>query len=185
MSALTDLQTNLSNSFSALSSREKKMLIFAGLAVLVFVMFMVLFSSAKTANDIRSRTMKKIQNLEEVQELASGYGDAKAKQSQLEAQLQASNVRLISFLEEKAQKAKLELPSINPKADLPLENSKIVESSVELTLTDVKLNRLLDFVSSVEAGPGIVKVKYMRLEPRLPQESITAFLTISTYKLKN
>jgi general secretion pathway protein M len=185
MSAISDLQSNLSNSFSALSLREKKMLSFAGLAVLVFVVFMILFSSGKRATAIRNNTRTKIGSLEEVQALASGYGEAKSKQSQLEMQLQSSNVRLISFLEEKAAKAKIELPSINPKADVPLDNSKIVESSVELTLTDVKLNRLLEFVQSIEAGPGIVKVKYLRLEPRVAQETITAWLTISTYKMKN
>ena len=65
-----------------------------------------------------------------------------------------------------------------------VEGSKIVESAVELTLTDVKLNRLVDFLTAVEAGPGIVKVKYLRLEPRPAQETVTAWLTVATYKLK-
>jgi general secretion pathway protein M len=53
-----------------------------------------------------------------------------------------------------------------------------------VTLTDVKLNRLVDFLQAVEAGPGIVKVKYLRLEPRPAQETVTAWLTVATYKLK-
>ena len=184
MSAITDLQNTIQTSFAALSAREKRMVGGAGLAVTVFVVFMVTFSFSNKADSIRRRTAEKIIKLEEVQTLASGYRDAKGKQDALEAQLRASNVRLVSYLEEKAKPAGIELPSINPKADMPLEGSKIVESAVEVTLSDVKLNRLVDFLTAVEAGPGIVKVKNLRLEPRPAQETVTAWVTISTYKLK-
>jgi general secretion pathway protein M len=184
MSAITDLQANLQTSFAALSARERRMVLGAGLAVAVFIVFVVTMSFSNKANSIRRRTADKISQLEEVQTLAAGYRDAKAKQDALEAQLRASNVRLVSFLEDKAKPAGIELPSINPKADLPLEGSKIVESAVELTLTDVRLDRLLDFLKAVEAGPGIVKVKYLRLQPRPAQENVTAWITIATYKLK-
>jgi general secretion pathway protein M len=184
MSALTELQNTVQTSFAALSAREKRMVGGAGAAVLVFIVFMVVFTFGNKADSIRKRTVEKIGKLEEIQTLAGGYRDAKARQDALENQLRASNVRLVSYLEDKAKPAGIDLPSINPKADVPLEGSKIVESSVEVTLTDVKLNRLVDFLQSVEAGPGIVKVKYLRLEPRPAQETVTAWLTVATYKLK-
>ncbi len=184
MSAITDLQATIQTSFAALSAREKRMVGGAGLAVAVFVVFMVVFSFGSKAESIRRRTAEKIIKLEEVQTLASGYRDAKAKQDSLEGQLRASNVRLVSYLEEKAKPAGIELPSINPKADQAIEGTKIVESAVEVTLSDVKLNRLVDFLQAVEAGPGIVKVKHLRLEPRVAQETVTAWVTIATYKLK-
>lgn len=184
MSAITDLQATIQTSFAALSSREKRMVGGAGAAVACFAIFMVVFTFGNKADAIRKRTAEKISKLDEVQTLASGYRDAKARQDALEAQLRGSNVRLVSYLEEKAKPAGIELPSINPKADAPIEGSKIVESSVEVTLSDVKLNRLVDFLQSVEAGPGIVKVKNLRLEPRVAQETVTAWVTISTYRIK-
>ncbi len=184
MSAITDLQSTIQTSFAALSSREKRMVGGAAAAVAVFAVFMVIFTFGNKAEAIRKRTNEKISKLDEVQTLASGYRDAKARQDQLEGQLRASNVRLVSYLEDKAKPAGIELPSINPKADMPLENSHIVESSVEVTLSDVKLNRLVEFLQSVEAGPGIVKVKNLRLEPRVAQETVTAWVTISTYRMK-
>ncbi len=90
----------------------------------------------------------------------------------------------MSYIEERANQKGIELPSINPKADVPV-GDKIVESSVELTLTDQKLNRLVEFLQALEAGPGIVKVKYLRLEPRVQNETITAWLTVATYHVKN
>ena len=184
MSALSDLTASVSASFTTLSQRERRMLVAAGLALLLFVAFMVLMGFSNRGAAIRRRTQEKIAKLEEVQSLAAGFGNQKAAQEALERQLAGSNVRLISYLEEKAKKTGLELPSINPRADALLENSKISESSVELTLTDVKLNRLTDFLTAVEAGPGIVKVKYLRLEPRPQNETATAWLTIATYHSK-
>ncbi|MFT3709571.1 MAG: type II secretion system protein GspM [Archangium sp.] len=183
MSAITDLQSSVQAQFAALSAREKRMVGGAAAAVAVFALFMVIFTFGNKATSIRNRTQEKINKLEEVQTLAAGYRDAKAKQDALESQLRASNVRLVSYLEDKAKPAGIELPSINPKADLQLEG-KIVESSVDVTLTDVKLNRLIDFLQAVEQGPGIVKVKTLRLEPRPAQETVTAWVTIATYKLK-
>lgn len=184
MSALTDLQSTIQTSFAALSSREKRMVAGAGLAMVIFVVFMVSSSFGSKAQAIRTRTATKISQLAEVQTLAAGYRDAKARQEALEGQLRNSNVRLVSYVDEKAKPAGIELGSINPKADVPMEGSKIVESAVEVTLTDVKLNRLVDFLQAIEAGPGIVKVKYLRLEPHPGQENVTAWLSIATYKLK-
>lgn len=182
---MADLSTTLQTTLATLSARERRMVIFAGLAVLVFVVFMVTFSFSNKANAIRSRTAQKIEKLGRAQDLAAVYNQSKAQREMAERQLAASNIRLSSFLEDVAKQKGVELPTINPKADVALEGTKIVESSVEVTLTDVKLNRLLEFLQAVEGAPGVVKVKYMRLEPRVSNESITAWLQIATYHLKN
>lgn len=152
---------------------------------LIFIVFLVTFRFSASATAIRARTAQKIEKLSRVQDLAASYNQSKAQREMAERQLAASNIRLSSFLEDVAKQKGVELPTINPKADVPLEGTKIVESSVEVTLTDVKLNRLLEFLQAVESAPGVVKVKYMRLEPRVSSESITAWLQIATYHLKN
>jgi general secretion pathway protein M len=171
--------------FQTLTGRERRLVALAGAAVVVFILFIVVFTFANTASAIRNRTAKKIQQLDEVQALAAGFREGEAKRAALEAQLKASNVRLASYLEEKGNKAGLDIPSINPRADVTLAGDKIVESSVEVTLTDIKINRLVDFLNYVEQGPGMVKVKYLRVEPRAANESLTAWVTVSTYRLKN
>lgn len=182
---MADLSTTIQSSLATLSARERRMVMAAGFAVSVFVVFMVTFSFSNKATAIRSRTTQKIDKLTRVQELAASYNQSRAQREMAERQLAASNIRLSSFLEDIAKQKGVELPTINPKADVALEGTKIVESSVEVTLTDVKLNRLLEFLQAVEGAPGVVKVKYMRLEPRVASESITAWLQIATYHLKN
>ena len=76
------------------------------------------------------------------------------------------------------------MPNMTPKDDVGLGDGQIVESSVELTFTDVDLRKLHDFLSAVERGPGVVKVKYLRLEPRAASETLTAWTTVATYKMK-
>jgi len=182
---LRQLLNNLQSSFATLSSRERRMVLIAGVAVAAFIVFLVTWSFSNSADAIRRRTQNKIASLEEVQELAATYRDAKGVQDAMEQKLAASNVRLISYLEEKGNKAGLSIPSINPKADVTLDGEKIVESAAEFTLTDVPLNRLVDFLAAVEAGPGVVKVKYLRIEPHLKEETLTAWVVVATYHLKN
>ncbi len=182
---LRQLLNNLQGSFATLSLRERQMVMIGGALVSLFVVVLVTWSFSSSATAIRTRTQSKLARLEEVQDLAATYRDAKSVQEAMEQRLAASNVRLISYLEDKGNKAGLTIPSINPKADVTLEGDKIVESAAEFTLTDVALNRLVDFLSSVEAGPGVVKVKYLRIEPRVKDETLTAWVVVATYHTKN
>jgi general secretion pathway protein M len=182
---MKELIARLQASFSTLSSRERRMVIIAGAAAGAFFLFLLVHSFSVKADSIRDRTLMKLRKLDEIQSLALSFRETEAKRLAVESQLKASNIRLISYLEDKAKASYIELPSINPKADVTLEGDKIVESAVELSLTDVKLNRLLDFLTAVEAAPGgLVKVKYLRLEPRPAQETLSAWLTIATYHAK-
>lgn len=175
----------LTAAFNTLSQRERRLVALCGTAVAAFVIFLVMWSFSSKADDIKRRTATKARLLEQVQTLASTYREGKAVQEAMERQLAASNVRLVSFIEERGSQAGLDIPSINPKADVTLDGDKIVESSAELTLTDVPLNRLVDFLHAVEAGPGIVKVKYLRIEPRPANETLTAWVTVATWHPKN
>lgn len=179
------LIAQLQATFATLSSREKMMVGGAGVAVAIFIVFLVTWNFSTTADAIRKRTQTKIARLEQVNDLAATYRDAKAVQDAMEQRLAQSNIRLISYLEDKGNKAGLSITTINPKADVVLDGEKIVEAAAEFTLTDVPLNRLVDFLASVEAGPGVVKVKYLRIEPRLKEETLTAWVTVATYHLKN
>lgn len=163
--------------------RERSMLAVAAGAVTVFVLFLVFFSFASSATAYERRTESKLLKLREAQTLAASYSEAQRSREQLEGQLSRSNVSLISYLEEKGSAVGLEIPTINPKGDVPIGDGKIVESSVELTLTDVPLKKLVDFLQSVERGPGVVKVKSLRIEPRPADQVLTAWTTIATYKL--
>lgn len=184
MEQLRALMQNAVASFQRLTQREKRLVGLAAAAVAVFVLFLIFYSFSSTAASIRRRTDTKIEDLHQVQQLAASYREGEQQRQNVERQLGQSNIQLISYLEDKGDSAGLDIRSMNPKGDVPIGDGKIVESSVEVTLTDVSLDKLVRFLSSVEHGPGIVKVKHIRLEPRPENQTITAWTTISAYSLK-
>ncbi len=170
--------------FERLSGRERRMVLATGGALLGFVLFIILFSFSNSADAYRKRTDQKLAKLREVQSLAASYRQATDARQAVEQQLTASNVRLMSYIEDKATRAGLTVPNMTPKNDVGIGDGQIIESSVELTFTDVDLRKLYDFLTSVESGPGVVKVKSLRLEPRSASETLTAWTTVATYKMK-
>src|SRR5712692_9402920 len=163
MEQLKALFAEIQSRFQQLSPRERRLVTIAGSAVGIFFLLVLLFSFASTA---------------------ANYRDAEQIRLRTEQQLKSSNLSLISYVEEKGTSAGLSIPTMNPKGEVPLADGKIVESSVEIMMPDVRIDKLVAFLSEVERGPGVVKVKYLRLEPRPAAENITAWATIATYRMK-
>jgi general secretion pathway protein M len=170
--------------FERLSTRERQMVLATGGAVLAFVLFLILFSFSNSASGYRKRTDQKLAKLREVQTLAASYRQATDARQAVEQQLTSSDVRLMSYIEDKATRSGLTVPNMTPKGEVGLGDGNIIESSVELTFTDVDLRKLHTFLQDVESGPGVVKVKSLRLEPRASSETLTVWTTVATYKLK-
>jgi len=183
---LKSLIADLQAQFARMTDRERRLVAIAGTAFGVFVFFVLLITFSTTANGYRKRTQEKMAKLERIQTLAASYREAQLQRSEVEQLLsQGNELRLISFIQERGEAAGLEIPTLNPKGDVPMgEDGRIIESAVEVTMTDIQLNRLLLFLQSVESGPGIIKVKFLRLEPRVAQGTLTAWATVSAYKLK-
>jgi general secretion pathway protein M len=184
MDKVRELINDIRTWFDRLSNRERQLVALTSAAVLGFIIFIILLSFSNTAQRYQRRIDDKLKSLQQVKELASSYRQAAQERQEAEQQLQASNVRLISYIEERATQAGLEVPNMTPKGDVPLGEGQMIESSVELTFTDVNLLKLTEFLRLVEGGPGVVKVKTLRLETRSGTETLTAWTTVATYRMK-
>ena len=178
------LWADLQTWFLGLNSRERVMVTGAGATTVVVVIFLVLFLLSSSADATRRRTQSKLQRLAEAEQLASGYAEAERARKQAEAALTSSEVSLPTYVDEKGRNVGLDIPSLNPKGDVPVGDGRIIESSVELTLTDISLPRLVDFLGSLEQGPGVVRVTFLRVEPRPKDGVLTAWTTVTSYRLK-
>jgi len=167
-----------------LNPRERVMVSAAGGVTFVVVVFVVLFLLASSADSTRRRTETKLQRLAEAEQLAAGYAEAERARKQAEAALTSSDLSLPTYVDERGKKVGLDIPSLNPKGDIPVGDGRIVESSVELTLTDISLPRLVDFLGTLEQGPGVVRVTFLRIEPRPKDGVLTAWTTVTAYRLK-
>ena len=184
MDRLRQRWVDVQNWWSELSRREKVLVASAATAAVVFTLFIVLFSLAVSADDTRRRTATKLSQLATAQALSQSYADAERARKADEAQLATSGVSLITYLEDKGTQSGLAIPALTPKADAPIGDGRIIESTVELTLTDIPLPKLVSFLSAVERGPGMVRVKSLRIEPRTKDNVLTAWATVATYRLK-
>ncbi|MBM4378194.1 MAG: type II secretion system protein M [Deltaproteobacteria bacterium] len=184
MERIQHLAAPLVTWFQALSNRERRMVTFAAAAVVLFSLFLASSSFSASARAARRRTEDKLTKLAEVQRLAGTFKEGEAAREAAERSLRGADLKIMSYLEDKGTRAGLDIPALNPKGDLPVGDGTIIESAVELTLTDVPLDKLLAFLESVEAGPGVVRVKYLRLEPRAAEKKITAWTTIAAYRLR-
>lgn len=170
--------------FSGLTQRERRLVGMAGAATVGFALFLILYTSASSASATRRRIDEKERKLQDAVELAQSYREADQARRRTEQQLSGSNLQLISYLEERGTEAGLDIPTMNPKGDVVLGDGRIVESSVEPTLTDVPLAQFYAFLSEVERGPGLIKVKRLRIEPRASNETLTAWVNIAAYRTR-
>jgi general secretion pathway protein M len=184
MEQLKALLAEAQSRFQQLSPRDRRLLTLAGSAVGLFLFLILLFSFSNTAASYRRRTDQKLIKFREVQALAANYRDAEQARQRIEQQLTASNVSLVSYVEEKGTSAGLSIPTLTPKGDVPLAEGRIIESSVEIMMPDVRIDKLVGFLNDVERGPGVIKVKYLRMEPKPSAENLTAWATIATYRMK-
>jgi len=178
------LWSDLQAWYLRLNPRERVLVTTAGSVGVVVLTFLILFLLSTSADGTRRRTESKLQRLAEAEQLATGYAEAERARKQAEAALTTSDVSLITYVGEKLSHAGMEIPALTPKGDLPLGDGRIVESSLEFTLTDVQLQKLVDFLTSVERGPGVVRVTFLRVEPRTKDGVLTAWTTVSAYHLK-
>lgn len=181
---LRTLRASAETAFARLNQRERLAVSGASAVAVLLFLFVVFFTLGNTAANTRQHTTQKLQKLEQAEALAATYREAQSAREEAENQLRMSNVSLVSYVEDKGVVAHLEIPAMTPKGDSPLGDGKIIQSSVEMTLADIKLGQLVEFLTGVEKGPGVVKVTSLRLEPHVANENLSAFTTISTYRLK-
>ena len=110
--------------FLGLNPRERVMVTAAGATTAVVVIFLVLFLLSSSADATRRRTQSKLQRLAEAEQLASGYAEAERARKQAEAALTSSEVSLPTYVDEKGRNVGLDIPSLNPKGDVPVRDGR-------------------------------------------------------------
>jgi general secretion pathway protein M len=135
MESLKNAWSNVVAAFGRLNERERRLVLFAGIALAAFLLFLVTFSFINSAQGYRTRIAAKQTKLGEAQQLAESYDQAQAKRLEAERSLSANQVSLTSYLEEVGNEAGVQIPAMNPKPDAPLGDGNIIESSVEVRPT--------------------------------------------------
>ena len=186
METFRRIRANAQAWFSSLAPRERVMVAAAGLAVALFVVFMVLTKIQRGIDAREARIDQKTQVLAQVGKLAAGYRQAQAERNALEAKLKGPPLQLMSYVAQTGQKLGIEVNDLRPgSAAATSSTDKVVEETVEVNLAKLDLPRLAQLLQELERGPGIVKVRRLAVRTRNDdRNAVDVTLVVATYQLK-
>lgn len=184
MEQLKRLFSDAGEAFGRLSSREKLMVFGAALAVAAFAVFFVSVRFSGALRQGESRIASKMRQLQEAQSLAAGYSQAEKESAALDRQLKSNNVKLFTLIEETAKRQGIEVGGLTDRGSRPKEG-KIIETSVDVTLTRIELLKLVRFLTTLEEKNKLVKVTKLQIRARQDQPVLDAWLTVATYQLES
>lgn len=169
----------------ALDSIEKRRFfllvgIVTAFTVLLFSIF--IYAIVKTRKVEKNITIQK-RYLKELQETAPEYLYLKQQGEDLQKRLYSGNEPLLSYLEKICKNSQIEKPSLSPKRTGASDYYE--ESSVELKVTKINLEQLLNLLRNIETSERYLRVKTFKIEtPYSAKELLDVTMQISAYSPK-
>jgi len=180
---LRKLQARAEAFVARLAPRERVMVAWAAAAVVAFAVLMTWAGVSGTIGAREQRIDAKTQMLSQIGKLTQGYRQVQAERSALEARLKGPPVPLMSFVSQAGAQAGIEVNDLRP--GTPGVAEGVTEESVEVSLARLDLPRLARLLDALERGPGVVKVRRLRMTTRSDDPALVdATLLVATYRPK-
>ena len=177
------LRANAEAWISRLSPRERVMVAAATAAVVLFTVFLTGTGVSRAIAAREERIDEKTRMLAQIGKLTQGYRQVQAERSALESRLKGPPVALMSFVAQTGQQLGIEVNDLRPGA--PGGSEGVSEESVEVSLARIDLPKLARLLDGLERGPGVVKVRRLRLTTRSDDaQLVDVTLLVATYRLK-
>ena len=177
---LSDAQAYL----AAASPREKRLVLLAGGGGLAFIL---LISYAGFSSSIRKGEAvlgEKRVDFEKISRLSAGYGAQEQERQMLEARLRQSPPGLMSFVDGIARQEGVDVGGMSDRGVVSGgANGKPRESSVEVSLGKVALDKVVRLVQAIERSPGVVRVRRLRIRKSFDNKDVLdVTLTVSAWQ---
>jgi general secretion pathway protein M len=169
--------------FGKLAPRERTLVSAAALAVVLFVFFLVATAISRGISAREARIEEKTRILSQVGKLAAIYRSAQGERQALEARLRGRPVQLMSHVSQTGASLGIEVNDLRP-TGAPVETEGLKEESVEVNLPRLDMARLARLLQALEGGPGVVKVRRIRVTTRTDDPALVdVTLVVATYGL--
>jgi general secretion pathway protein M len=166
-----------------LSPRERVLVAAALAAVAAFVLFLVATGFSRAIAARERRIEQKTQMLSQIGRLTQGYRQAQAERQSLETRLRGPPVQLMSFVSQSGSQLGIEVNDLRP--GTPTSSEGLQEENVEVNLARIDLPRLARLLEALERGPGVVRVRKLRVSTRGDDPALVdVTLQVSTWQAK-
>lgn len=178
--SLSDLQEYL----SAASPREKRLISLAGGGVAVFIVLIAYASFASAVRKAESALDEKRLDFEKVSQLSAGYNAQEQERQMLEARLRQSPPTLMAFVDGMARQEGVDVAGMADRGVVVAgKGGKPQESSVEVNLGKVPLEKVVKLVQSIERSPGVVRVRRLRIRKTFDNKDVLdVTMTVSAWQ---
>jgi hypothetical protein len=183
MNRIRQLLDDAARYYGQLTKRERLLLgLMAGTAA-----FLALFISTSVVRSSIDRHQSSIEEKEGQLKLVAAYAttfnESERSRKDLEARLGGAPLKLMTHMQELADKHGLTIGSMNDRGDTTTDQVK--ESLVELQIASAPIEKLSPLLEEIERNPRIVKVKKLRLRKGTGDDkSVNVTMTVATYSLE-
>jgi general secretion pathway protein M len=149
---------------AAATPRERRLLAMAAGGISLFIVFVFWASFSSAIRRAQASLEEKQQDFEKISRLAAGYSAQEQERQLMEARLRQTPPALMSFVDGTAKADGVDVGGMSDRGVVAGgQNGRPREQSVEVNLTKVPLDKLLRLVFDLEHGPGVVKVRRLRV----------------------
>jgi general secretion pathway protein M len=166
------------------SPRERRLLLFAGGAAVLFVLLVLWAAFGSSIRRHEDSLDERRAAFEKVQRLSAGYAQQEQERQLLEARLRQSPPALMGFVDGLARQEGIEIGSMADRGVVSGgQNGRPRESSVEVSLGKMPLDKLMRLLQSIERSPGVVRVRKLRLRKSQDnKETLDVTMTVSAWQ---
>jgi type II secretory pathway component PulM len=158
---------------AAATPREKRLLALAAGGVVLFIALIGYASFSSAIRKAQASLDEKQLDFEKISRLAAGYGAQEQERQLLEARLRQSPPALMGFIDGLARQAGVEIGGMQDRGVVSGgQNGRPKESSVEVNLGRVSLDKLVRLLSDIEHSPGVVRVRRLRLRKSFENKDV-------------
>lgn len=184
MDRIRKLWADLEAWLGKLSPRERLLVTVAALGVALFAVWLVSLQISRGISAREARIEEKTRVLSQVGKLAEGYRRQQAERKVVEARLKGPPIQLLSYISQTGATLGVEVTDLRP-TTAQGELAGLREEAVEVNLARVELGRLARLIQTLERGPGVVKVRRLRVTTRGDDpQLVDATIVVSTYRLE-
>lgn len=170
--------------FERLSGREQVMVLFMIIAVIGMIVGFGGYIVSKDLGSKRKRIAAKIEKLKEIAELRNDYQRRLSEQKRLADEVRRNqDTRILSYLEGLSKRANIELKNASERQGEATGSDQVKEEAAEVTIQNVSLDRLYEFLRQIEEGNRLVKIRRLKIKTRFDnKEMLDANVTVGTFK---